>query len=370
MTDIALQRSAPNRRKIAATVGMLGVLALSLPVNWVFFSAKDDGLDGSSSFVEEWLRGGRTAEITRLYNERFALRDAGIDLYGTISYVLFGEGRDGVLVGDDGWLFTKEEFESDKASPERLSRNLGLVVEARDRLAAQGITLVTTIVPSKARIYGDELGDYRWPSEPASRYDRTVAALEAAGVPVVDLRPALLDTKNDGHVFLKTDTHWTPVGARAAAGAIAATVGALPDTGEPTDFRLVEGQAFDHAGDLLRYVRLGPLADWLGPDPDRVVPVEAEGEAAGGLLGDAEIPIALVGTSYSAEGRWGFEASLKAALKRDVVNLAEMGKGPFEPMQAFLSGDIVKNAPPKVVIWELPERYLDDPQSVDFGGRS
>ncbi|WP_181702172.1 alginate O-acetyltransferase AlgX-related protein [Chthonobacter albigriseus] len=370
MTDVTLQRGLPTRRKIAATAGMFAILALSLPVNWVFFSAREGSIDDGASFTEEWLRGGRTAEITALYNERFALKDTGIDLFGSIAYVLFGEGRDGVLIGEDGWLFTKEDFETDKHSAERLARNLMLVTAARDKLAAQGIRLVTAVVPSKAGIYGEHLGGYRWPAEPAGRYDRVLQALADAGIPAVDLRPAMTAAKADGPVFLKTDTHWTPQGAAAAAGAIASVVGTMADTGEPADFRLVEGPSFEHSGDLLRYVRLGPLAYWIGPEPDRVVALDAEGEAAGGLLGEAEIPVALVGTSYSAESRWGFEAALKASLKRDVVNLAEMGKGPFEPMAAFLSGDTVKNAPPKVVIWELPERYLDDAQKVDFGDPS
>jgi alginate O-acetyltransferase complex protein AlgJ len=370
MNEFVFQRPIPTRRKTAAAVGMAAVLVASVPVNWVFLSADGGSKDAPSTFVEDWLRGGRTAEVTRLYNERFALKDAGIDLFGTLSYVAFGEGRDGVLIGSDGWLFSKEEFQTDKHSRERLAANLALIAQARDALAARGVRLVTTIVPSKADIYPEELGRYRWPAEPASRYDAIVETLTKANVPVVDLRPALQAAKSEAPVFLKTDTHWTPYGANAAAEAVAMSVATLPDIGEPAAFTLKDGEAFTHSGDLMRYVRLGFLEGLIGPKPDEVVPHEAVGGDAGDLFGDAEIPIALVGTSYSADKRWGFEASLKAALSRDVVNVAEEGKGPFEPMAAFLAGETLRDAPPKVVVWELPERYLDDVVKVSFGGAS
>ncbi len=109
-------------------------------------------------------------------------------------------------------------------------------------------------------------------------------------------------------------------------------------------------------------MRLLPALENAGPRHDLMAKVTAEsvGEAGDGLFGDAAIPVVLVGTSYSANAAFGFEAHLKVALQRDVLNLAEEGKGPFAPMKAFLDGDVLKNSPPKLVIWEMPIRYLDD----------
>ncbi len=360
MTDIAHRASTPSKHAIAS-IGMFAVLALSLPINWSFLTAEAEHPPADHTFADRWFRGQGTAAITKLYNENFALKDVGIDLFGTLSYALFREGREGVLVGTDGWLFTREEFETTANAPAELASNLDRVAAAKQVLAERGIALVTAIVPSKVRMEPEHLGSLTWPSEPASRYDRILQGLAGRNVTAVDLRPALASAKADGDVFLHTDTHWTPLGASAAARAIASTVATLPDTGEPTAFRRVTGQPFTHEGDLMRYIRLGVFSGLLRPNPDRVTPIEADGEAAGGLLGDAAIPVALIGTSYSAETRWGFEAGLKIALQRDVMNLANEGQGPFEPMAAALDGDALRINPPRVMVWELPERYLDDP---------
>ena len=71
--------------------------------------------------------------------------------------------------------------------------------------------------------------------------------------------------------------------------------------------------------------------------------------------------IALIGTSYSANPLWSFEAQLKAALGRDVLNFSEAG-----PWPDGADGDFPREAQnaarsrAKAVIWEIPLRYLDD----------
>jgi alginate O-acetyltransferase complex protein AlgJ len=360
MSDTALRLSQRTRRGLVAGVGMAVVLAASLPVNLAFVRHDTDADNGGPGFVETWLRGGRTAEITKLYNETFVLRDTGIDLFGVLNWVLFSEGRPGVLVGTDGWLYSTEEFQSDAGSAARVEASVARIAEVRRALANRGVDLVVTLVPAKARIVPETLGRYRWPAEPAGRLPAAVAALEAAGVTVADPSAALAAARPVEEVFLRTDTHWTSFGAGVTAGVVADVVAGLPDIGDPVAFTLAAGEPVEVRGDLLRYVRLGVFTDMLGPAPDRLVPVEAEG-GADDLLGDAEIPIALVGTSYSADTRWGFDAQLKVALQRDVLNVAEEGKGPFEPMDGFLASPALQEAPPRLVIWEIPERFLDDP---------
>jgi alginate O-acetyltransferase complex protein AlgJ len=54
------------------------------------------------------------------------------------------------------------------------------------------------------------------------------------------------------------------------------------------------------------------------------------------------------------------EAALEIALGRDVLNVAAEGKGPFQPMSDYLRSDTFKSTPPKLVVWEIPERFVDD----------
>src|SRR3546814_16573348 len=81
--------------------------------------------------------------------------------------------------------------------------------------------------------------------------------------------------------------------------------------------------------------------------------------ASGDLFGDSATPrIALVGTSYSANPDWNFAGALKQQLGEDLTNDAHDGVGPFKPMDNYLAGPDFAQAPPHLVIWEIPERYL------------
>ncbi|MBX9755308.1 MAG: alginate O-acetyltransferase, partial [Pseudomonadaceae bacterium] len=85
---------------------------------------------------------------------------------------------------------------------------------------------------------------------------------------------------------------------------------------------------------------------------------------AGDLFSDSQVPVALVGTSYSANPRWNFLGALRQALGSDVLNYAEDGHGPLLPMLKYLQSAGLKDSPPQLVIWEFPERYL--PMSSDL----
>ena len=56
--------------------------------------------------------------------------------------------------------------------------------------------------------------------------------------------------------------------------------------------------------------------------------------------------------------------ALRQHLQRDISNHAEDGQGPLIPMLKYLQSDELQNAPPQLVIWEFPERYL--PMSNDL----
>ncbi len=67
-----------------------------------------------------------------------------------------------------------------------------------------------------------------------------------------------------------------------------------------------------------------------------------------------------MGTSYSADRRWNFDGALQESLDQEVLNLAQSGKGPFEPMLAYLEHPPEGPAAARL-IWEIPERYLPVP---------
>lgn len=342
-------------------INSLFVLALVTSGAWIsinYFRA--NGLNGFS-LSRSLLNGETTAAFAEAFNRAVPFRDFAIDLWGTLSYGLFHEGRKGVLIGADGWLFTTEEFQTSVAGALEAERKLHYIAQVQAALRARGSDLMIALLPAKARIYPEYLGHYRLPRALQDQYDQVLERLHQLGIPAPDLRAPLLQAKAAGPVFLKTDTHWTTHGARVVARTLA---NALKPLGLPaTAFAPEELAAVAHHGDLLRYVRVNSLVQASELTPDALHPVEAHPVAGNGDLFDgAAIPVALVGTSYSANPLWSFEASLKLEAGVDVINAAKEGFGPIEPMVDYLRGLASAEAAPQIVVWEIPERYMAKPQ--------
>jgi alginate O-acetyltransferase complex protein AlgJ len=219
------------------------------------------------------INGQWAAAYERVFNRKVGIYQPSIDISGILNYVFFKEGREGVLVGEDGWLFTKEEFDFVPDQAEQVGRNLGFISDVRDRLARQHIDLVVALLPAKARLYSAHLGRYRFPAYRKKIYSESLATLRGRGVEVADIGTAFLRHPDRESLFLRTDTHWSPAGAKAAAEVIGQTVAArLPTLAfEKKSFRALPSGVKAHEGDLLRYLPLGPLIDDIGPAPDPLV---------------------------------------------------------------------------------------------------
>jgi alginate O-acetyltransferase complex protein AlgJ len=307
------------------------------------------------------LDGGWTRAYERRFEEGLAVRGPAVSFWTLLRYVLFAEGNRGVLIGREGWLFSAEEFQQARDLEASLRVDEAAVREIRRELAGRGVSLVVALVPAKARVYPEKLGRYALPAGVADRYRKLQALLAGLGVPAPDLLAALQAARRRGEVFLRSDTHWTPLGAGAAADALAGAVnGLLSKAGSPrTRFASSEGPPQEHRGDLLNFLPLGPFLQRLGPRPDVVRPrLTAPLQAPTGLFDQPAVPVVLVGTSYSAGELWNLEGALKTALEADVLNVAKEGQGPLAPMRALLAGPVLEEIGAKVVIWEIPERYF------------
>lgn len=278
-------------------------------------------------------------------------------LWGSINYRLFHEAREGALVGKDGWLYTSEEFQTSdpKLDQANIEAKLQYIQEVRNQLKAQGAALVVALVPAKARVYPEHLGSLHIPSVKVDLYQKFRGKVLAMSIPTPDLYATLSDAKPQGNVFVRTDTHWSPLGATVAAKAVAATVRQIsPDLQLPTaEFKTSTAKTGKNVGDLLRY-----LPGAAPKSATIFVPGTEKVGGADSLLGEDPVAVTLVGTSYSAIKDWNFEGALKQALGSDVLNVADAGQGPIVPMRAYLKSQAIKDAPPKLVIWEIPERFL------------
>ena len=325
------------------------------------------GSFGSFTRTEQMtvLNGKLAKAVETHYDEEFPIKRLGTNLWAALDYKLFNEGRPGVVLGKDQWLFTDEEFNPIANSAQYQEENLALIKGVRDTLKKHGVQLVMAIVPAKARLYPEHIGDEAPATLHKDLYQQFHAQAQQAGILAPDLLAPLQGAKAKGQVFLRTDTHWTPMGAEVVAqnlGQVIAT--RTPLSGEPQTFVTEAAQAEAYKGDLTSFLPLDPLFTNLLPKPDdlaqRTTKASEAGGAEGGdaLFADSQVAVGLVGTSYSANPHWNFVGALQQALHSDVINYAENGHGPVLPMLKYLQTDAFKNSPPQVLIWEFPERYL------------
>ena len=308
-----------------------------------------------------FVQGEQAARYEEAFNEALPFRDAAVATWGVLEYALFREGREGVVVGREGWLFTDEEFTFYDDAAAETARKLAYIGEVRGALAERNVALIVALVPDKARVYSEFVGR-KLPSYTQGRYESFRRGLLEQNIVTPDLLSALTAAKAQGPTYLRTDTHWTPAGAEVAAETLAealrtADVPGLFGSTYTTEITGTE----PYRGDLFNFLPLGALKGRLGPGGERLEgrQTTATGDSAGGkLFGAQTIPVTLVGTSYSADERWNFTGALQTALGADVLNLATEGHGPLPPMREYLASPELRDAPPSVVVWEIPERYV------------
>jgi alginate O-acetyltransferase complex protein AlgJ len=63
--------------------------------------------------------------------------------------------------------------------------------------------------------------------------------------------------------------------------------------------------------------------------------------------------------------RANFHGQLQEQLKTEVLNVAKDGGGFMQAMSDYLNDDAFRTAPPKLVIWEVPERVFS-PQLTEL----
>jgi len=315
------------------------------------------------------LDGGLAKTFESHYDKQFPVKDIGTNVWAALDYVVFGVGRPGVVIGEQDWLYSDEEFKPVADGQQHLRDNLALIRGVRDYLAQRDVQLLLAIVPAKTRLYPEYIGDNHISTRREDLYQRFHREVRQIGIAAPDLLEPLQAGKAEGPVFLRTDTHWTPQGADLVARQLSTTLKrALKLHGEPQTFVTAATERQPYAGDLTRFLPLAPLFEGLMPAPDQLQRYETELQNAGdgidALLADSEMPVALVGTSYSANPNWNFAGALREHLQRDLSNHAQDGQGPILPMLRYLQSDELNDAPAQVVIWEFPERYL--PMANDF----
>lgn len=297
-------------------------------------------------------------QFTHEFTDQLIIKKTAVALWRAITYGMFNTGDKKIIVGNDGWLFSEEEFIEYQNPHNEINHKLNIIMAVNEYFKSKDIQLIVTIIPSKARIYKDKLGRFQFPKHADFLYDMFHNALIKNNIMTPNLVSLFNSEKNNTQLFLKQDTHWTPEGALLTAGMVASIAKHIDFP--KIKFQTILKDKIPYEPDLKKYVSTGFFEKLIEPEKDHYIPhITKSVENKTDLFGDEILPIVLIGTSYSAIQKWNFEGALKTELQADVLNAAMEGKGPMQPMANYLSNNDFNNT--KLVIWEIPERFITKP---------
>lgn len=387
---------------IAMVVGFLGLI-YAIPVSQAVLEKKD----GQDVLLADLFKHAPTKQ--RLHQFEDDLEQASYPKAWTqprLQAALTSLGRVGnkkAIVGRDGWLYYKPGITyvggPGFLDAEVMDARVRAALEAGEppvapdprpaifafarALARRGIKLVVFPVPDKAALQPRELHQGRLaadgpvPTNPS--YARFVAELRAGGVGVFDAGRERLDPTVPP-LFLRQDTHWTPVWMEGVATELSNFLlrfAKLPPP--PRDLGLVRA--------ALPATRVGDLVDMLKlPDgqtvfaPDTVTIHQVRDAAGAEWEPDPKGDVLLLGDSFtnvfSMEPMgWGSSAGLGPqlafALGRGVDVIAQNDSGAFATRLALsreLGGPEDRLTGKRVVVWEFAARELavGDWKAIDW----
>lgn len=334
---------------------------------WQLVGAVRAGLEYPDS-ASDFREGRTTQTIEKQIDHKLPARASLIAVANSLRYRLVRGGGDQVRLGQDDWLYLTDELKFYPDGDAHQRTRLDLVAKVHQALNLQGVKLLVALVPDKARIYPQHLAapfHGRMPGYTQARYTQALATLRAQGIVAPDLLAVMDRESSQNPLYYRTDTHWNNAGAALSARAIAAALGSSRPDLDITRFSTqATGAATDRPGDLIKLMGLAEVSNFWRPLPDVEAPVSttqtSADKPAGGLLGDAAAPpVTLIGTSYSLRGN--FHGYLQEALSAKVLNTAKDGGGFLQAATDYFKDEAFKTSPPRLVVWELPERFLQAP---------
>jgi alginate biosynthesis protein AlgX len=268
------------------------------------------------------------------------------------------EGSDGVFYRINADLRMDHPF-----SDQTVAQMAGL----SQALAANGTTLIFVPIPTKSvtmpGYLPKDVERYGFDLEVATEVHLDILRrLDAAGVITVDARDAMIDMPDGELAFFKADFHWSAAGARQTAIAIAEKIRGLPEYADLdlTPFETVPlevGVAFSGMRRILQRKCLTTL-----PEAEtmtyRTTQIQALDLDIGGLdlFGESasNIPIVLLGTSFSDSSINNFPGFLAEYAQLEVVNYALTGGNQYGSITSYLTSTEFEDSPPRFLVWENP----------------
>ena len=154
--------------------------------------------------VANFISGEFSGELEKYLTDQVPLRDGWVTMKTYTELAIGKRESSGVYLCKDQYLMDKFTSYSKK----QLAANAAALADLQEKLAAEGISMNTILVPMAAQVLTDKLPAYA----PVADYAAILQVLTDAGVDTTDVLSALAAHSSE-NIYYRTDHHWTSLGA-------------------------------------------------------------------------------------------------------------------------------------------------------------
>lgn len=142
--------------------------------------------------------------IEKYLTDQVPLRDGWVTMKTYMELAVGKRESSGVYICKNQYLMDKFTSYSKK----RLTTNVAALADLQEKLAAEGVSMNTILVPMAAQVLTDKLPAYA----PVADYAAILQVLTDAGIDTTDVLSALAAHSSE-NIYYRTDHHWTSLGA-------------------------------------------------------------------------------------------------------------------------------------------------------------
>lgn len=154
--------------------------------------------------VADFISGKFSDNLESYLTDQVPLRDGWVTMKTYMELAIGKRESGGVYICKDKYLMDKFTSYSKK----QLAANAAALADLQEKLAAEGISMNTILVPMAAQVLTDKLPAYA----PVADYAAILQVLTDAGVDTTDVLSALAAHSSE-NIYYRTDHHWTSLGA-------------------------------------------------------------------------------------------------------------------------------------------------------------
>lgn len=154
--------------------------------------------------IVDFVSGKFSDEFEQYLTDQVPLRDGWVTMKTYLELDIGKRESGGVYICKDKYLMDKFTSYSKK----QLAANAAALADLQEKLAAEGVSMNTILVPIAAQVLTDKLPAHA----PVTDYTAILQVLADTGVDTTDVLSALAAHSSE-NIYYRTDHHWTSLGA-------------------------------------------------------------------------------------------------------------------------------------------------------------